>query len=68
MAWGNLGDEYAKQSNRTDLPQPVLNDFRVKARDCPSRLYILAPEQPVTHLKWGIVKEFDNDWEAARRI
>jgi protein O-mannosyl-transferase len=66
MAWGNLGDEYAALSNRSDLPQPERNQDRARARQCYVELYKLAPDQPLAHLKWGIVKEYDGDLEAAQ--
>ncbi len=66
MAWGNLGDEYAALSNRPDLPQPERNQDRALARQSYVELYKLAPDQPLAHLKWGIVKEYDGDLEAAQ--
>jgi tetratricopeptide (TPR) repeat protein len=66
MAWGNLGDEYADLSNRPDLPQTQRNAARAIARDYYSKLYQLAPDQPLAHLKWGIVKEYDGDLPAAQ--
>jgi tetratricopeptide (TPR) repeat protein len=66
MAWGNLGDEYAALSNRSDLLQPERNQDRAQARQCYVELYKLAPGQPLAHLKWGIVKEYDGDLEAAQ--
>ncbi len=66
MAWGNLGDEYADLSNRPGLPAAMGDEDRAKARACYQRLYELAPDQPLAHLKWGIVKEYDGDLIAAR--
>ena len=66
MAWGNLGDEYAALSNRADLPQPQRDHDRAQARECYIELYKLAPNQPLAHLKWGIVKEYDGDLDAAK--
>ena len=66
MAWGNLGDEYAALSNRSDLPQPERNHDRALARQSYVELYKLAPDQPLAHLKWGIVKEYDGDLDAAQ--
>lgn len=66
MAWGNLGDEYADLSNRSALPAQTRDEDRAKARACYHRLYELAPNQPLSHLKWGIVKEYDGDLSAAR--
>jgi tetratricopeptide (TPR) repeat protein len=65
MAWGNLGDEYAEQSNRADATRETRDELRQRARECYAKLNELAPDQPITHLKWGIVKEFDGDWDAA---
>jgi tetratricopeptide (TPR) repeat protein len=65
MAWGNLGDEYAALSNRPDLPQSQRDADRATARACYSKLYELAPDEPLAHLKWGIVKEYDGDLPAA---
>jgi tetratricopeptide (TPR) repeat protein len=67
MAWGNLGDEYAALSNRVDLPEPARKQDRALARQCYVELYRLAPDQPLAHLKWGIVKEYDGDLDAAQR-
>ena len=66
MAWGNLGDEYAALSNRAELPQSTRDENRALARNCYVKLYALAPEQPLAHLKWGIVKEYDGDLDAAQ--
>jgi protein O-mannosyl-transferase len=66
MAWGNLGDEYAALSNRSDLPQPERSQDRILARQSYVELYKLAPDQPLAHLKWGIVKEYDGDLAAAQ--
>jgi tetratricopeptide (TPR) repeat protein len=66
MAWGNLGDQYADLSNRPDLPPRARDEIRAQARACYERLYALAPDQPLAHLKWGIVKEYDGDLDAAR--
>jgi len=66
MAWGNLGDEYADLSNRADLPQADRDKDRAEARQCYATLYQLAPDQPLAHLKWGIVKEYDGDLGAAK--
>jgi tetratricopeptide (TPR) repeat protein len=66
MAWGNLGDEYAALSNRPDLPPSQRDADRAQARADYSKLYELAPDQPLAHLKWGIVKEYDNDLPAAQ--
>ncbi len=66
MAWGNLGDQYADLSNRPDLEPNVRDEDRAKARACYQRLRALAPDQPLAHLKWGIVKEYDGDLIAAR--
>jgi protein O-mannosyl-transferase len=66
MAWGNLGDEYAAVSNQTDASDAVRDENRAKAKECYSKLYELAPNQPIAHLKWGIVKEYDGDLDAAR--
>jgi len=66
MAWGNLGDQYADLSNRPDLPPNTRDEDRAKARACYQRLRALAPDQPLAHLKWGIVKEYDGDLIAAR--
>ncbi len=66
MAWGNLGDEYADLSNRPNLPPTTRDDLRAKARAAYEQLYVLAPNQPLAHLKWGIVKEYDGDLDAAR--
>jgi protein O-mannosyl-transferase len=66
MAWGNLGDQYADLSNRPDLPPNTRDEIRAKARAAYQRLYVLAPNQPLAHLKWGIVKEYDGDLAAAR--
>jgi tetratricopeptide (TPR) repeat protein len=65
MAQGNLGDEYAALSNRTDLPADQQHEYRRQAVACYAELYRLAPEQPLAHLKWGIVKEYDGDLAAA---
>jgi tetratricopeptide (TPR) repeat protein len=61
MVWGNLGDEYADLSNDENLPQPDRADARKKARDCYAKLIELAPDQPIAHYKWAIVKEYDGD-------
>jgi protein O-mannosyl-transferase len=66
MAWGNLGDEYADLSNRTDLSDAERANYRSQARQCYVKLYHLAPDQPLAHLKWGIVKEYDGDLESAK--
>jgi tetratricopeptide (TPR) repeat protein len=66
MAWGNLGDEYADLSNRVDLPRVEREKDRAEARRCYATLYQLAPDQPLAHLKWGIVKEYDGDLPAAQ--
>jgi Tfp pilus assembly protein PilF len=66
MAWGNLGDEYADLSNRLDLPRAERDKDRTEARRCYATLYGLAPNQPLAHLKWGIVKEYDGDLGAAK--
>ena len=66
MAWGDLGDEYAALSNRTDRPQTQRDQDRAQARQCYVQLYNLAPDQPLAHLKWGIVKEYDGDLKAAQ--
>jgi tetratricopeptide (TPR) repeat protein len=66
MAWGNLGDEYADLSNRLDLPRAQREQDRAEARRCYATLYKLAPDQPLAHLKWGIVKEYDGDLGAAK--
>jgi tetratricopeptide (TPR) repeat protein len=66
MAWGNLGDEYAALSNRTDLPQSQRDTDRATARECYTKLYRLAPNQPLAHLKWGIVREYDGDLTEAK--
>ena len=66
MAWENLGDQYANIFSRPDLPQAVREESREKAKYCYSKLYELAPNQPISHLKWGIVKEFDGDPDGAR--
>jgi tetratricopeptide (TPR) repeat protein len=66
MAWGNLGDEYADLSNQTDLPQDVRDKDRAEAKNCYSMLYQLAPNQPIAHWKWGIVKELDGDLDGAQ--
>jgi tetratricopeptide (TPR) repeat protein len=66
MAWGNLGDEYADLSNRVDLPPADHDKDRAEARRCYATLYQLAPDQPLAHLKWGIVKEYDGDLGAAQ--
>ncbi|HEX4053900.1 MAG TPA: tetratricopeptide repeat protein [Tepidisphaeraceae bacterium] len=66
MAWGNLGDEYAGLSNRPGLPAAARDEDRAKARACYQRLYSLAPDQPLAHLKWGIVLEYDGDLTDAR--
>jgi protein O-mannosyl-transferase len=65
MAWGNLGDEYAALSVRADLPESERKQDRTLARGCYVELYKLAPDQPLAHLKWGIVKEYDGDLSAA---
>ncbi|MGD0771062.1 MAG: tetratricopeptide repeat protein [Tepidisphaeraceae bacterium] len=66
MAWGNLGDEYADLSNRFDLARAERDKDRAEARQCYATLYKLAPDQPLAHLKWGIVKEYDGDLGAAK--
>jgi len=66
MAWGDLGDEYAALSNRNDRPQTQRDQDRAQARQCYVELYQLAPDQPLAHLKWGIVKEYDGDLKAAQ--
>jgi tetratricopeptide (TPR) repeat protein len=66
MAWENLGDQYADVSNRSDLPPTVRDENREKAKACYSNLYALVPDQPISHLKWGIVKEFEGDLDGAR--
>jgi len=66
MAWGNLGDEYAALSNRADLPQVERDRDHAQAITCYVELYKLAPDQPLAHLKWGIVKEYDGDLDAAK--
>jgi tetratricopeptide (TPR) repeat protein len=66
MAWGNLGDEYADLSNRPNLAKTRRGEYRAQARACYQRLYALAPNQPLAHLKWGIVKEYDGNLNAAR--
>jgi protein O-mannosyl-transferase len=66
MAWGNLGDQYADLSNQPDLSPAKREELRAKARACYEQLYTLAPNQPLAHLKWGIVKEYDGDLDAAR--
>ena len=66
MAWGNLGDEYAAISNEGNVPQSVRDENRALARQCYEKLYQLGPDQPLAHLKWGIVKEYDGDLEAAK--
>jgi protein O-mannosyl-transferase len=66
MAWGNLGDEYADLSNRFDLARAERDKDRAEARQCYATLYKLAPDQPLAHLKWGIVKEYDGDLTAAQ--
>jgi tetratricopeptide (TPR) repeat protein len=66
MAWGNLGDEYADLSNRPNLAPTTRDNLRAKARAAYQQLYTLAPDQPLAHLKWGIVKEYDGDLDAAR--
>ncbi|HEY1923040.1 MAG TPA: tetratricopeptide repeat protein [Tepidisphaeraceae bacterium] len=66
MAWGNLGDQYADLSNANGVSSAKRDELRAKARMCYECLYALAPNQPLAHLKWGIVKEYDGDLEAAR--
>jgi tetratricopeptide (TPR) repeat protein len=66
MAWGNLGDEYAELSNRPDLPKPDRDENRARARHAYAILHDLAPQEPIAHQKWGIVKEFDGDPQSAR--
>jgi protein O-mannosyl-transferase len=61
MAWGNLGDQYADLSNRPGISAQTRDEERTKARDCYRRLYQLAPDQPLAHLKWGIVLEYGGD-------
>jgi tetratricopeptide (TPR) repeat protein len=65
MAWGDLGDQYAALSNSPDLPEDQRAWYRGKARQCYAMLYRLAPDQPISHLKWGILKEYDGDMNAA---
>jgi tetratricopeptide (TPR) repeat protein len=66
MAWGNLGDEYAELSNRPDLIQSIRDDNRRQASYAYGMLHQLAPDQPMAHLKWGIVKEYDGDLNSAQ--
>jgi tetratricopeptide (TPR) repeat protein len=66
MAWGDLGDQYAALSNRTDLPQSQRDADRATARQCYQKLYTLAPNQPQAHFEWGIVHEFDGDTAGAK--
>jgi protein O-mannosyl-transferase len=66
MVWGNLGDEYADLSNDDYLRQPDRADARKKARDCYAKLIELAPDQPIAHYKWAIVKEYDGDLPGAQ--
>jgi tetratricopeptide (TPR) repeat protein len=61
MVWGNLGDEYADISNDDNLPPDQRADARKQARDCYAKLLELAPDQPIAHYKWAIVKEYDGN-------
>ncbi|MGD1277034.1 MAG: tetratricopeptide repeat protein [Tepidisphaeraceae bacterium] len=66
MVWGNLGDQYADLSNDQNLAPAQRAFYRSQARNCYTKLIELAPDQPIAHYKWGIVKEYDGDLEAAR--
>jgi protein O-mannosyl-transferase len=66
MAWGNLGDAYAAYSNRPGNSAAEQARWRAEARRCYAQLYRLAPEQPMSHWKWGIVEEYEGDLASAR--
>jgi protein O-mannosyl-transferase len=66
MVWGNLGDEYANLYNDDSLSDSLRGFFKQQARDCYAKLIELAPEQPLAHYKWAIVKEYDGDLPGAR--
>jgi protein O-mannosyl-transferase len=66
MVWDNLGFEYSELSNADDLPAPQRDEYRRRARESFANLLRLAPNEPMSHWKWGIVLEYDGDLLGAR--
>jgi protein O-mannosyl-transferase len=65
MVWDNLGFEYSQLSNADDLDPKLRDQYRAIARDAFAKLLKLAPNEEMSHWKWGIVIEFDGDLPGA---
>jgi tetratricopeptide (TPR) repeat protein len=65
MVWDNLGFEYSQLSNADDLDPQLRDKYRAIARDAFAKLLRLAPNEEMSHWKWGIVVEYDGDLPGA---
>ncbi|MDP9174810.1 MAG: tetratricopeptide repeat protein [Planctomycetota bacterium] len=64
VAWGNLGDLYGRLASASGSAQQA--EYNALAEVSYAKLLELAPDEPESHWRWGIVKEHQGDLLSAR--
>jgi len=65
MVWGNLGDIYAQSAGNRELGMAERARYRQQAIACYQKCLEYGPNEPISHMVWGLVQEWRHDLPAA---